>query len=223
VRLPPRQVPEPGDTYVRDFRVVGLPYKEPDAHEGVLTSGNAEKHLRTQLESGGLPESAALVAPERGCIVGFNPGATFEFLFAWRNHESQIVGSQFFRRHYRYFGGLISAWADLEVEEYMQDPEDELWAAGGSVLIMSGRMARLNLYHWLRPVAEILANTYQVEVAVYPAEATPPPPVWIEEPWVVNGVEYSGAEIEAMGHAGIAMLGAGRRVTMTAIVKADAS
>jgi hypothetical protein len=156
--------PQPGDLFIRHFRIAALPYEDPAKEDGYLSALRAENQLRDLLGTGSVPEDVALLAPEMGCIAAIDSrGILEDAACAWRN-PVRPENRSLIRRAYYMVGGIYCiAW--IEVDAFERDPVGE-WANSGSVVVKTGRVTKVSVPAWLGPIAPILQARYGVPVGI---------------------------------------------------------
>jgi hypothetical protein len=117
-----------------------------------------------------------LVAPELTTPAVIGAGGLVHRVFAWAPKAAHHNGMRDSWTHYPHVTGELSA----AIHE--PDPEPSgLYAAGGSVLVHSGRLRRLVVPPWLAPAAAQLAERYGVRVDVDPTPELPEaPPIGVD-------------------------------------------
>lgn len=164
-----------GTMTARWLKIAAAPYRPPtplpaDPEQTRLVAQRAEEHLRRLLFAGIVPD-VELVAIERATPAVIGPGGVVQDVWAW---DIQRAGEPEFEAFQdRFTAGGAYVIATLEGCDAVPDPASEEYAAAGSVLVRRGRVTRLRVASWLKPVAQRLADRYGVAVSV--ARANHPP------------------------------------------------
>lgn len=173
---------------IRHYRVVAadtyLPGWPANARVGQLRAERAERQLRARLAAGEVPD-VLLVGPESNAPAEIGRSGRVTDVWAWGT-----------RLHGGEYSNLQENWtnnphvtAELTVTRHEGDPMCPIYAAAGSIRVLTGRVQRLKVPIWLAPVSSALTARYGVPVDVDITPELPPAPAlgskWMVFPQVV--------------------------------------